>query len=233
MATRLARYAWADVEQHLDDQGWSLLPKLLPGKVCQSLAHGYDRDELYRSTVDMARHQFGKGQYRYFQYPLPRIIDALRHDLYARLAPLANAWAGRLHATFRYPPRLDGFLQRCHRDGQTRPTPLVLRYHAGDYNRLHQDLYGPLNFPLQVLVVLSQHGSDYDGGEVIFVEQQPRAQSKAVALQPDRGDAIIFTNRERPVRGSRGFYRVQMRHGASEVRRGERFVLGIIFHDAA
>lgn len=232
IADRLACADWAAVQHALDEQGWSLVPSVLTASECRHVARDYQRDELYRSTVDMERHRFGRGQYRYFTYPLPPLVEALRHAFYCRLFSVANAWAERLQLRFRYPSTLSGFLERCHAAGQTRPTPLVLRYGPGDYNRLHQDVYGPLRFPLQVLLLLSQSSVDYTGGEVIFVEQRPREQSKAVAVTPRRGDAVVFTNRERPIAGKRSDYRVQMRHGASTLSSGQRMVLGIIFHDA-
>jgi uncharacterized protein len=233
IATRLTRIDWSRVEAELDDLGWSRLPPLLTAHECDRLVRAYDRDELYRSTIDMERYRFGRGQYRYFANPLPPIVAALRRVLYQRLAPLANEWAVRLRRQVIYPASLEGFVKECHAAGQTRPTPLILHYGPGDYNCLHQDIYGAIGFPLQVLVMLSQHGRDYDGGEVVLVEQRPRAQSKATAILPAQGEALIFTNRDRPVHGTRGDYAVQMRHGASLLTRGQRFVLGIIFHDAA
>jgi uncharacterized protein len=229
---RLARADWAKVRAELDEQGWSHLPAVLNAAECRRLVDVYTRESLYRSTVDMERYRFGRGQYRYFAYPLPPLIESLRQSLYVRLQPVANLWTQHWRRDTRYPSTLDAFLAHCHSAGQTRPTPLLLRYGAGDYNCLHQDVYGAIGFPLQALVLLSQHNRDYAGGEVIFVEQRPRAQSKATAIMPERGDAVVFTNRDRPVRGSRGFYSAQMRHGASVVRRGQRFVLGVIFHDA-
>ncbi len=193
----------------------------------------FSKEELFRSHVDMARHGFGRGEYRYFATPLPPLVATLRTRLYGELAPTARAWAERLGrdpATF--PPTLEGFLARCADAGQRRPTPLLLRYTTGDWNALHQDLYGAVAFPLQVLVVLSERGRDYEGGEVVLVEQRPRAQSRATAFSLARGDGLIFTNRERPVRGTRGDYRVTMRHGVSALLAGERLTLGIIFHDA-
>ena len=233
IARRVAGASWRDVESAADEQGWSRLPRLLSARECRDLVAGYERDELYRSTVDMERYRFGSGQYRYFAAPLPAPVQALRRALYARLAPVANRWATRLGQPTRYPTSLDEFLSICATAGQTRPTPLLLRYGARDYNCLHQDLYGAVAFPLQVLIMLSQHGSDYDGGEVILVEQRPRAQSRAFAIALERGTGLVFTNRRRPAAGARGFYAVQMRHGTSPITRGRRFVLGIIFHDAA
>jgi uncharacterized protein len=232
-AARVARVDWTRVDAELDDLGWSRLGTLLSAKECAALSGAYETDDFYRSTVDMERHRFGRGQYRYFRYPLPPVVAELRTALYARLAGVANQWMRRMNRRIAYPAALDDYLAACHRGGQKRPTPLVLRYGPGDYNCLHQDLYGPLAFPLQVVIALSDRGADYDGGEVIFVEQRPRSQSRASAVVPARGEAIAFTNRERPAQGKRGDYRVQMRHGASVVTRGRRVMLGIIFHDAA
>jgi hypothetical protein len=209
-----------------------MVPRVLTARECQALRRDYELGDRYRSTIDMERYRYGRGEYRYFAYPLPSLVEALRHAFYPRLQGVANAWQERLGRQGTFPPELDEFLERCHRAGQRRPTPLVLRYNTGDYNRLHQDLYGAIAFPLQVVINLSQPGHDYDGGELILVEQKPRTQSRATALTPARGDAVIFTNRERPAAGDRGVYRVQMRHGASTVTRGSRFALGLIFHDA-
>jgi hypothetical protein len=232
LATRITRYPWAAVRQQLDANGWALLPRVLTARECDAITGLYADDDCFRSTIDMERHRFGRGQYRYFRYPLPPLVDSLRHALYAELRPLANAWMQRLGRGVEYPPDLGRFLQHCHAHGQRRPTPLLLRYSEGDFNRLHQDVYGSVQFPLQALIALSQQGTDYDGGEVVFVEQKPRTQSLPIVVVPQRGDAVIFTNRERPAHGSRGDYAVQLRHGASRITRGERFVLGIILHDA-
>jgi hypothetical protein len=181
----------------------------------------------------MARHNFGQGEYKYLTYPLPPVVDDLRQALYPQLAPLANAWHERLGIETRFPPSLAAYLDRCHAAGQQRPTPLILKYEAGDYNCLHQDLYGELVFPLQATVLLSAPGDDFTGGEFLLVEQRPRMQSKGEVVSLGRGDAVIFAVNHRPVRGTRGFYRVTMRHGVSRLRSGRRFTLGIIFHDAA
>lgn len=199
---------------------------------CRALVAQYRADKCFRSTVDMARHRFGRGEYRYFAHPLPPLVAALRRGLYVPLAAVARRWAAALGGAADYPPKLGGYLERCHAAGQTRPTPLLLHYRAGDYNCLHQDLYGALAFPLQVVVPLTDPGRDHDGGELIFSEQRPRQQTRATAVVAPAGEGIVFTNRERPVQGTRGIYRVQMRHGLSTVTRGERFALGIIFHDA-
>ena len=199
---------------------------------CRALIALYADDERFRSTVDMARHRFGRGEYRYFARPLPPLVEALRGALYARLVPLANRWRAALGRAADLPPTLAGYLARCRSAGQTRPTPLLLRYRAGDYNCLHQDLYGELAFPFQVVIPLSVAEHDYVGGELIFAEQRPRSQSRATAVTAAAGEGLAFTNRERPLAGARGWSRVQMRHGLSTVLRGERYALGIIFHDA-
>jgi hypothetical protein len=230
----VARRDWTAVAADLDRQGWARLPALLGARQCAALRALYPRDALFRSTIDMARHGFGQGQYRYFAAPLPPLVAALRAALYPPLAAVAREWAARLGGDPEdSPPALAGFLARCHAAGQRRPTPLLLRYRAGDWNALHQDVYGPVAFPLQVLVVLSERGRDYEGGEVLLVEQRPRAQSRGTAIALARGEGLVFTNRERPVRGARGDYRVAVRHGVSTLTRGERLTLGIIFHDAA
>jgi hypothetical protein len=232
-AGALARRDWEAVRTALDGQGWARLPRVLTRAECAALRSLYRRDELFRSTIDMTRHGFGRGQYRYFAAPLPPLVAELRAALYPPLAETARAWALRLsRSPDAFPPTLVEFLARCHAAGQRRPTPLLLRYGAGDWNALHQDLYGAVAFPLQVLIVLSQVERDYAGGEVLLVEQRPRAQSRGTAFTLVAGDGLVFTNRERPVRGARGDYRVAMRHGVSTITRGERLTLGIIFHDA-
>lgn len=227
------RRDWEAVAAALDAGGWARLPSLLTPRQCASIRAAFDRDRLFRSTIDMHRRGYGSGRYRYFAYPLPPLVERLRTTLYPPLAAVARAWAARLgRDPGDFPPTLAGFLRRCHAAGQRRPTPLVLRYGPGDWNALHQDRYGAVAFPLQVLIVLSERGRDYEGGEVVLVEQRPRAQSRATVLTVGAGEGIVFTNRERPVRGARGDHRVTMRHGVSAVTRGERLTLGIIFHDA-
>jgi hypothetical protein len=192
----------------------------------------YARDSLFRSRVVMARHNFGRGEYKYFAAPLPDLVAELRQRLYAQLAPVANAWHQRLGRSDRLPLELAGFTERCHAAGQCRPTPLLLRYAKNDYNCLHQDLYGEHVFPLQVTVLLSEPGRDFAGGEFVLTEQRPRMQSRVQVVPLSRGDAVVFAVNERPMMGSRGTYRVKLRHGVSRIRQGERFALGIIFHDA-
>ncbi len=220
------------LEQALDRDGWALLPGLLSADECGALAALYDEEDRFRSHIIMARHGFGRGEYRYFRYPLPPLVEAWRGRLYALLAPLANRWNERMGLEARYPANHAEFLTQCHAAEQKRPTPLLLRYGAGDYNCLHQDLYGDLAFPLQVAVLLSEPGEDFTGGEFVLTEQRPRMQSRAAVIPLRRGDAVAFAVHHRPVRGQRGSYRVNMRHGVSEVRAGRRHTLGIIFHDA-
>jgi uncharacterized protein len=232
-ARGLARRDWVAVGAALDADGWARLPGLLTARQCATLRALFDRDTRFRSTIDMRRHGYGSGHYRYFAPPLPPLVARLRTTLYVPLAAVARRWATRLgRDPHDYPRTLASFLARCHAAGQRRPTPLLLRYRAGDWNALHQDRYGAVAFPLQVLIVLSEGGHEYEGGEVVLVEQRPRAQSRATVITVAQGEGIVFTNRERPVRGTRGDYRVAMRHGVSTLTSGERTTLGIIFHDA-
>ena len=223
---------WAAVAEALDTAGYAILPGLLTADACAKVASLYDREDLFRSKVVMARHNFGRGEYQYFAYPHPPLIAGLREALYPPLAQIANRWAERLGEEARFPVAHADYLARCHEAGQIRPTPLLLRYGPGDYNCLHQDLYGDLVFPLQAAVLLSEPGRDFTGGEFVLTEQRPRMQSRAMVVPLRAGDAVVFPVNQRPVRGSRGDYRVAMRHGVSEMRSGKRHVLGLIFHDA-
>jgi hypothetical protein len=231
-ARRLERYAWSAVEAQLNARGWAVLEQLLDADECTELARSYDREECFRSRVVMQRHGYGQGEYRYFSYPLPGLVADLRGALYGPLSGIANRWQQALGRTEVYPSTHEEFLAICRAAGQTRPTPLLLRYGAGDYNCLHQDLYGEQVFPLQVAVLLSQPGVDFSGGELVLTEQRPRMQSRPHVVPLRRGDAVVFAVRERPVQGARGFYRTAMRHGVSELHDGQRHTLGIIFHDA-
>ena len=222
---------WDLVGTGLDERGFHVIPGLVARDDCESLSAGYESDQ-FRSTIVMARHGFGRGEYKYYRYPLPPLVAGLRPALYERLVPIANGWQAALGAPIRYPDRHEDFLARCRATGQERPTPLILRYGPGDYNCLHQDVYGENLFPLQVAVLLSYPGQ-FSGGEFILTEQRPRRQSVARVVPLGQGDAVIFPVRDRPVRGARGFYRVQHRHGVSEVRAGQRHTLGVVFHDAA
>ncbi len=223
---------WTAAETELDAHGCALLPGLLLREACAGLIAGWDARERFRSEVIMARHGYGRGAYRYFTYPLPDRVARLRGALYAPLAAIANRWAERLGSEARYPADNQDFLDRCHAAGQTRPTPLLLRYQAGDWNALHQDVYGDHVFPLQVAILLSEPGEEFTGGEFVLVEQRPRLQSRAEIVPLRRGDAVIFPVRERPVHGTRGWHRRAIRHGVSRLRSGLRFTLGLIFHDA-
>jgi len=220
------------VAAHLDGHGWATIERFLSTHECRVIAGVYDDDSSFRSRVVMARHGFGRGEYKYFRYPLPEIIADLRAALYPRLAPIANRWNESMRVEVRYPGRHAEFLERCHQAGQTRPTPLLLRYGAGDFNALHQDLYGEHVFPLQAAFLLSEPERDFTGGELVLTEQRPRMQSRATVVPLRRGDGVLFAVHHRPVQGTRGTYRVTLRHGVSEVRSGRRHTLGVIFHDA-
>jgi hypothetical protein len=216
----------------LNRDGWALVPQLLSRRECNSLAALYDNDKGFRSRVIMARHGFGSGEYKYFSYPLPPLVAALREGIYPHLAPIANRWNESLNIGRSFPPAHRAFLRECHAAGQSRPTPLLLRYGPGDYNCLHRDIYGEHVFPLQIAILLSEPEKDFTGGEFVLVEQRPRAQSRATVIPLDRGDGVVFAVNWRPARGARGFYRTAMRHGVSALRSGRRHTLGIIFHDA-
>jgi hypothetical protein len=217
----------------LDARGFARTGPLLSARECEALAAAYDDDARFRSRVVMARHGFGSGEYKYFTRPLPPVVAALRESFYPRLVPIANAWAERLRTEPRFPETLDRLHDACRAAGQTEPTPLLLRYVEGDYNCLHQDLYGDVVFPLQLAVLLSEPGVDFDGGELVLTEQRPRMQSRVEVVPLRRGEGVVFAVRHRPAHGARGDYRVTMRHGVSRIRRGLRFTLGVIFHDAA
>ncbi len=232
-ADRVAAIEWPAVAAALDERGYATVPALLDAEECRGLAALYADDDAFRSRVVMQRHAYGRGEYKYFRYPLPELIEALRRAIYPQLAPIANRWRERLHEAETLPPALDAYLAQCHRAGQQRPTPLLLKYGAGDYNCLHQDLYGALVFPLQLTVLLSDPAQGFTGGEFLLVEQRPRMQSRAEVVPLQQGGTVIFPVHHRPVEGVRGPHRVTMRHGVSRVRSGERYTLGIIFHDAA
>jgi uncharacterized protein len=224
---------WTTIAAQLDQTGSATLPALLTPDQCDEVSAMYGDDDAFRSTVVMGRHGFGRGEYRYFAYPLPSQVQALRAALYPNLAPIANAWHERLGIETRFPLDHAEFLDRCHAAGQVRPTPLLLRYGAGDYNCLHQDLYGEQVFPLQVAILLSEPGVEFSGGEFVLTEQRPRMQSRVAVVPLAKGDAVIFAVNDRPVLGTRGEYRVKMRHGVSALRDGRRHTLGVIFHDAS
>jgi len=233
VADRIAAIDWDRVYANLDAEGHAAMESMLSPKECIALAASYDSEKQFRSRIVMARHGFGRGEYKYFAYPLPRLIASLRAALYPRLCNIANRWNECMGIAVRYPDEHEEFLDRCHRAGQTRPTPLLLQYGEGDYNCLHQDLYGEHAFPLQVAFLLSKPDRDFAGGEFILTEQRPRMQSRAMVVPLDQGSAVVFAVNNRPVKGARGFYRVKMRHGVSRIRSGRRHALGVIFHDAA
>ena len=232
LASRLAAYSWSAIEAHLDEHGWAVCPGLLSAAECRDVAARYPDSNAFRSHIVMARHGFGRGEYKYFAYPLPERIEALRTAAYARLAPIANRWHAALRLEPTFPADHAAFLARCHAAGQCRPTPLLLQYGEGDFNALHQDLYGTHVFPLQLAVLLSRPGLDFEGGEFVLTEQRPRMQSRAHVVPLGQGDGVIFAVHHRPAHGARGTYRVTMRHGVSRLRAGHRHTLGVIFHDA-
>jgi hypothetical protein len=229
---RVQEYDWAGLADELDEYGNTVLKTLLSPPECAELARMYVDEGRFRSRVVMGRHGFGRGEYRYFAYPLPGLVDTLRSAVYPRLARVANRWNASMGLAVRYPATHAEFIDRCHAAGQRRPTPLLLRYGAGDYNCLHQDLYGEHVFPLQVAILLSEPGRDFQGGEFVLTEQRPRVQSRAEVVPLRQGDAVVFAVHQRPVQGTRGCYRVNLRHGVSRLRSGHRHTLGIIFHDA-
>ncbi len=230
---RVRALDWRAISEELDERGSAVLPGILLRQECEALAALYPSDELFRSRIVMARHGFGRGEYKYFRYPLPEIIGELRAALYPQLVSVANRWNSSLGIDARYPEAHGDFIRRCHNAGQQRPTPLLLQYGEGDYNCLHQDLYGEHVFPLQVAILLSEPCRDFNGGEFVLVEQRPRMQSRAEVVPLRQGDAVAFAVHHRPVKGARGFYRVNLRHGVSRLRSGRRYTAGIIFHDAA
>ncbi|MGA9583559.1 MAG: 2OG-Fe(II) oxygenase [Allosphingosinicella sp.] len=228
----VASIGWDLAGAALEEQGWAILPRLLDARACREAADLWREESRFRSRVTMARHGFGRGEYRYFGYALPEPVARLRALLYPPLARVANRWQEALGRAASYPPAHEDYLARCASVGQARPTPLLLRYGTGDYNCLHQDLYGAEVFPLQVAILLSKPGEDFAGGEFLLSEQRPRRQSRATVVPLEQGDAVAFAVSERPVRGSRGYYRTRMKHGVSTIRSGQRFTLGLIFHDA-
>ncbi|HEY4198005.1 MAG TPA: 2OG-Fe(II) oxygenase [Mucilaginibacter sp.] len=232
MQQRIEQLDWRTIANQLNDHGYALVNKVLKDTECENLVQQYDDNKLYRKTITMERYRFGLGEYKYFNYPLTGIIQQLRETIYPYLAPVANSWMRVLNIDKQFPPNLAELLEQCQAQNQTRPTPLILKYGEGGYNTLHQDLYGEVYFPVQTVLFLNEPGKDYTGGEFVLVEQRPRAQSKAIVLKPGKGDMLIFSTNFRPVKGSKGYYRMNMKHGVSEVTAGKRHTLGIIFHDA-
>lgn len=229
---RVGAYDWSAIAEHLDAHGWAMIPRLLSHDECRTVAGFYADDGRFRSHVIMARHGFGRGEYKYFRYPLPEPIAGLRTALYPRLAPVANRWHAAMGLDVRFPDAHADFIARCHAAGQTRPTPLLLQYGEGDFNALHQDVYGEHVFPLQVAILLSEPAQDFTGGEFVLTERRPRMQSRAEVVPLRRGDGVVFAVHHRPVQGTRGTYRVNLRHGVSRLRSGHRHTVGVIFHDA-
>jgi hypothetical protein len=232
IADRVRAIDWTRVEQDLDAQGSAIIGDLLPPSECEAIADLYQRDDNFRSHVVMARHGFGRGEYKYFSYSLPEVIEDLRTDFYRALVPTANRWNTAMRVGIRFPENHADFIKRCHQAGQVRPTPLLLQYGANDYNALHQDLYGEHVFPLQLAILLSEPGKDFTGGEFVMTEQRPRMQSRPIVVPLRQGDGVVFAVNNRPVQGSRGVYRVNLRHGVSRIISGTRHTVGIIFHDA-
>ncbi|MHC8306138.1 2OG-Fe(II) oxygenase [Pseudomonas sp. PB3P13] len=231
-ARSLEAVDWAEVEHQLDQDGCAIISSMLSSDECSAVSALYSQSALFRSRVIMARHGFGRGEYQYFNYPLPQLIAGLRSSLYPRLVPIANRWHEHMNLPGRFPDAHEAFIERCHAAGQERPTPLLLQYGPQDYNCLHQDVYGEQVFPLQVAILLSAPGEDFTGGEFVLTEQRPRMQSRPQVINLKRGDALIFAVNQRPFQGVRGYYRVTMRHGVSRLHSGKRHTLGIIFHDA-
>ncbi|WP_341837267.1 2OG-Fe(II) oxygenase [Chitinophaga pollutisoli] len=232
-ANALLQRDWPLIARQLRDNGYVILPKALPAADCGALAGAYGQPEHFRKTIVMARYRFGLGEYKYYRYPLPPLLQDLRETLYAQIAPVANTWMEQLEIGTRYPGSHADFLERCKANGQELPAVLILQYGPGGFNTLHQDLYGDVYFPIQAVLFLDEAGTDYTGGEFVLTEQVPRAQSKAIVLQPAKGDILLFTTQFRPAKGSRGFYRAHMKHGVSALHTGQRHTLGIIFHDAS
>ncbi len=233
MQQRIQQLNWNDISNQLNDHGYALVNNILSDTGCDALIQQYDDNQLYRKIINMERYRFGLGEYKYFNYPLPDLIQQLRQNIYPHLAPVANNWIKTLNIDKQFPLSHTELIEQCHVQNQNRPTPLILRYGKGGYNTLHQDLYGEIFFPMQTVLFLDEPGKDYEGGEFVLIEQRPRAQSRAIVLKPCKGDMLIFTTNFRPVKGSKGYYRVNMKHGVSEVTAGKRHTLGIIFHDAS
>lgn len=229
---RLNAIDWHSVAKDMHANGYAIIPQVLTEPQCTTLIENYNDPQLYRKTISMERYRFGLGEYKYFTYPLPGLLQSVRTHLYPHISPIANEWMKQLKIDKMFPATLHELLQQCKLSGQDKPTVLILKYSRGGHNTLHQDLYGETFFPMQAVLFLSQPGEDYTGGEFVLTQQVPRAQSKAIVLKPNKGDMLLFTTNFRPVKGSKGYYRVNMKHGISELHNGERYTLGIIFHDA-
>ncbi|MRN61462.1 MAG: prolyl 4-hydroxylase subunit alpha [Nitrosopumilales archaeon] len=232
MSEKISGIDWQRVTEEVNEKGYALVLQFLPNQYCEELIGEYDNSDLYRKTITMERHGFGLGEYKYFKYPLPDLIQTVRREIYPKLTPVANTWMRVLNIKRQLPDQFDEFQRLCHDNNQTKPTVLILKYGKGGHNTLHQDLYGNIFFPFQLVLFLNEPDDDYTGGEFVLTQHTPRAQSKAIVLRPSKGDMLILTTNFRPVKGSKGYYRVQMKHGISEVHDGDRHTLGIIFHDA-
>ena len=232
ISEKISGIDWQRVTEEVNEKGYALVLQFLPNQYCEELIGEYDNSDLYRKTITMERHGFGLGEYKYFKYPLPDLIQTVRRAIYPKLTPVANTWMRVLNIKRQLPDQFDEFQRLCHDNNQTKPTALILKYGKGGHNTLHQDLYGNIFFPLQLVLFLNEPDDDYTGGEFVLTQHTPRAQSKAIVLRPSKGDMLILTTNFRPVKGSKGYYRVQMKHGISEVHDGDRHTLGIIFHDA-
>ncbi|KAA1243626.1 2OG-Fe(II) oxygenase [Aquimarina sp. RZ0] len=232
LTIKLTKTDWQSVSESLNESGFAIVPKLLCGSQCLELINNYDTQSLYRKTVSMKRHRFGSGEYKYFKYPLPKIIQTLRETTYPYLAPIANLWMKTLKIDTSFPKTFEGLQSLCNQHNQLKPTPLILKYKKDGFNALHQDLYGEIYFPLQTVLFLNEPDKEYTGGEFVLIQQTPRAQSKATVLRPKKGDMLIFTTNFRPVKGTKGYYRGTIKHGVSKLTSGERHTLGIIFHEA-
>lgn len=232
LKTKLITINWRLVTESMNDKGYALISKMLTDEQCEALVQAYNNENSYRKTVVMERYRFGLGEYKYFNYPLPHIIQTLRETIYPKLSPIANLWMKELKIETLFPKTIEELLSLCHQNNQLKPTPLILKYRKGGFNTLHQDLYGEVFFPIQCVFFLNEPDKNFTGGEFVLTQQTPRAQSKAIVLKPKKGDMLIFTTNFRPVKGTKGYYRVKMKHGVSEVISGERYTLGIIFHDA-
>ncbi len=232
ISEKISGIDWQRVTEEVNEKGYALVLQFLPNQYCEELIGEYDNSDLYRKTITMERHGFGLGEYKYFKYPLPDLIQTVRREIYPKLTPVANTWMRVLNIKRQLPDQFDEFQRLCHDNNQTKPTVLILKYGKGGHNTLHQDLYGNIFFPFQLVLFLNEPDDDYTGGEFVLTQHTPRAQSKAIVLRPSKGDMLILTTNFRPVKGSKGYYRVQMKHGISEVHDGDRHTLGIIFHDA-
>jgi len=232
ISDKISGIDWQRVTEEVNEKGYALVSQFLPNQYCEELIGEYDNSDLYRKTITMERHGFGQGQYKYFKYPLPDLIQTVRRAIYPKLTPVANTWMRVLNIKRQLPDQFDEFQRLCHDNNQTKPTVLILKYGKGGHNTLHQDLYGNIFFPFQLVLFLNEPDDDYTGGEFVLTQHTPRVQSKAIVLRPSKGDMLILTTNFRPVKGSKGYYRVQMKHGISEVHDGDRHTLGIIFHDA-